>query len=186
MLIRDRRHHCYPYLLQQFLGDQYNVRNYGLNDRNAMESGKHPYRKEKRYQESLRFLPDIVLIKLGSNDSKKGTWIGAEAWEKDYRELLNSYLTLPSHPQLILITPAYPHPVKQKDGSIGLSFQMQDEAMEAESKVIQRLGEELHTKVIDMRSFTKGKPEWFNSDGIHPNNGGARQMAELIYAEFKK
>ena len=106
--------------------------------------------------------------------------------KKDYRELLNSYLTLPSHPQLILITPAYPHTVKQKDGSIGLSFQMQDEAMEAESEVIQRLGEEFHTKVIDMRSFTKGKPEWFNSDGIHPNNEGARQIATYIFNKMSQ
>lgn len=184
MTIKDRRNHCYPEVLQQLLGDRYNVRNYGLNNRNAMESGAMPYTKEKRYRESLEFEPDIVLLMLGTNDSKDTTWRGKERWKKDYRKLLDSYLNLSSAPAIYLLTPAFPQKIRE-DGTFGMSgTRMIPDAIKEECYAIMELSEELGLPVIDINRYTKEHPEWFSSDGVHPNKEGASRIAHFIAREL--
>jgi len=37
--------------------------------------GDYPYMKEKMYGEALKFNPNIVVLKLGTNDSKPHNWV---------------------------------------------------------------------------------------------------------------
>ena len=39
---------------------------------------------------------------------------------------------------------------------------------------------EAKVKIIDVHSLTEAHPEWFVKDGIHPNNDGARAIAEFV------
>ena len=39
---------------------------------------------------------------------------------------------------------------------------------------------EAKVKIIDVHALTEAHPEWFEKDGIHPNNDGARAIAELV------
>lgn len=181
MSIKDRKHHCYPYMLQQLLGEKYNVRNYGLNNRNAMENGAMPYSKEKRFQQSLEFQPDIILLKLGTNDSKKDTWKGRDIWRKDYLKLIEYYRNLDCQPRIILLTPASPQPIRLKDGTIGTEFGIQAEAILEECAVIREIGTEMGFPVIDIHSLTENQTAWFNKDGIHPNAQGAKEIATYVY-----
>lgn len=69
--IVNRRKYSYPALLQQRLGADYEVRNFGQNDAAARFDADTPYVKKRVFQESLDWNPDIVLLMLGSNDTKK-------------------------------------------------------------------------------------------------------------------
>ena len=60
----------YPSQLQTLLGEQYKVGNFGVSGRTLMQKGDHPYRKEGKYQQALEMLPQMVVIMLGTNDSK--------------------------------------------------------------------------------------------------------------------
>ena len=44
---------------------------------------------------------------------------------------------------------------------------------------------ETNVEIIDVHSLTKQHPEWFEKDGIHPNNDGAGAIAELVAKEIK-
>lgn len=65
--IKNRDRDSYPSVLGQMLGKEYLVRNYGISGRIVINKGDNPYIKEKAYKDALKFLPDIVIIKLGTN-----------------------------------------------------------------------------------------------------------------------
>ena len=35
-------------------------------------------------------------------------------------------------------------------------------------------------RTIDIHSLSESHPEWFEEDGIHPNNDGAKAIAEAV------
>lgn len=65
----------YPSVLQRLLGKNYNVKNFGVSARTLMNKGDLPYMKEQAWADAQAFLPNIVVIKLGTNDSKDYNWI---------------------------------------------------------------------------------------------------------------
>lgn len=181
MRVKNRRRNCYPALLQKMLGEGYNVRNFGINNRNAMQVSPYPYSREKLFQQSLEFAPDIVLLMLGTNDSKKGIWKDRLVWRKDYENLLGSYQNLPSNPQIYLLTPTALHEITRKDGSQGFSFEMQDTALIEICSTILEVAKERGVPVIDLHSATLKCMSAFYKDGVHPNQEGALLIAEQIY-----
>ena len=85
----------YPSQLQKLLGENFEVRNYGLGGRTLLKKGDYPYWQEEKYKEVLAWVPDIVIIKLGTNDSKPQNWIYAEDFIADYRAFIQSFKKLP-------------------------------------------------------------------------------------------
>lgn len=186
MRVKNRRQNCYPSVLQKMLGEGYNVRNYGINNRNAMADSPYPYTEEKQFKESLDYAPDIVLLMLGTNDSKKEIWKDATVWRKDYEKLVDSYAELPNKPKIILLTPATLHKITRKDGSEGFSFEMQDTALEEICSTIRDVASDRGLVLIDLHSTTSGCVSAFYKDGVHPNNEGARLIAEQICAVLQE
>lgn len=64
--ISNREKNSYPAQLQYYLGDDYEVRNFGSNGATAQSDGDYPYVRTGVYGESKNFLPDIVLINVSS------------------------------------------------------------------------------------------------------------------------
>ena len=60
----------YPRQLGRMLGRGYCVGNFGYTNRTALKSGDYPYTAEKLYRRSLAFQPELVLLMLGTNDTK--------------------------------------------------------------------------------------------------------------------
>lgn len=103
--IPNREANAYPAQLQAYLGDGYEVRNFGVSGTTASPRGDHPYTATEAYRASLDFAPDIVLLKMGTNDTKPQNWKGREAFLADYGRLAAAYRDLPSHPRVVLLTP---------------------------------------------------------------------------------
>lgn len=167
----------YPKVLGSLLGEDYYVRNFGMNGRTAMETGDRPYTEEKLYQTSLHYSADVIVLMLGTNDSKLENWSGAEKFKMQYLELVESYLNVEASPQIYLCTLS-----KAYDNSFGI----QDVQAEEISRIIMEVAEEMKLPVIDIRSLTSEHPEWFKKDGVHPNADGAAAIAELVAATIKR
>lgn len=103
--INNREKNAYPAQLQYFLGDGYRVQNFGSNGATAQTDGDYPYVRTEVYKNSLEFEPDIVLIKLGTNDTKPQNWKGKERFMEDLQHLIDAYKGLPSDPKVVLLTP---------------------------------------------------------------------------------
>mgnify|MGYP003588240140 FL=1 len=81
--VKNQYQDSYPGVLSQLLGDDYDVRNFGLSARTLMNKGDLPYMHEWIFRDALNFNPDIVTIKLGTNDSKPHNWIYKKDFKKD-------------------------------------------------------------------------------------------------------
>ena len=103
--IVNRDKNSYPAQLQAYLGEKYEVRNFGRNGATALLKGDYPYMETEEYKQSLAFLPDIVFIKLGTNDSKPQNIKYKRKFKSDYLKLIRSYQELSSHPRIILLGP---------------------------------------------------------------------------------
>lgn len=96
--IQNRELNCYPAQLQAYLGSGYEVKNFGVSGCTLLSQGDLPYVKTDTYRQSLDYQPDIVFIKLGTNDSKPQNRIYLDQFKHDYLELIDSYRVLPSTP----------------------------------------------------------------------------------------
>lgn len=103
--IANREQNSYPAQLQAYLGQDYEVVNFGVNGHTLLNKGDLPYTASVQYPKSLEFNPDIVLIKLGTNDSKPQNRRYFSDFAADYKALIDSYRNLDSKPEIILLTP---------------------------------------------------------------------------------
>ena len=103
--IKNQFQNSYPGLLSQLLGEGYDVRNFGISARVLLNKGDHPYMHEQKFRDLLAFQPDIVTIKLGTNDSKPWNWRYGKDFKKDLTEMLDILQELPSKPKIYLCLP---------------------------------------------------------------------------------
>ena len=168
----------YPTLLQEMLGDNYLVKNYGVSARTLLKNGNLPYWNEPQYTESKAFNPDTVIIMLGTNDAKlKLNWLPYhDEFVLDYEALVSAFKNLPSKPEIWVceVVPAYRKIWDISDSTI----------VHGVNPAIVTVANEEGVHLIDMYKKMSGHPEWFQDDGIHPNKEGAESMAGFIYEEI--
>ena len=177
--IVNRRKNSYPAVLQELLGPDYEVRNFGHNDASARFDADTPYVRKKAYSNSRSWNPDIVLLMLGTNDTKRRNWDPA-VFRRDYTRLVESYQALPSAPRIVLIAPIR---VFQPLGIplLGLySDTMENGVRPAIHEIAAGKGLEL----IDLADlFTDSR---LLMDGVHPQAAGARLLAARIHAALAR
>ncbi|NCI46573.1 GDSL-type esterase/lipase family protein [Sediminibacterium soli] len=104
-LVANREKNNYPAQLQNMLGDGYEVLNFGVSGSTLLRKGNHSYWRVDAFKEALTSRPDIVTIMLGTNDSKMVNRPFRGEFEKDYKDLIDSFRSLPSHPRVVLLLP---------------------------------------------------------------------------------
>ena len=163
----------YPKQLQELLGDKWDVGNFGVSGRTLLDKGDHPYSKEKKYQDALAMKPNVVIIKLGTNDTKPQNWKFKDEFEADYKKLIASFQALESKPRIFICRPV---PVIG-DGAWGINEACIQEQMPS----LDKLAKEMGVGIIDMYAALKDKPELI-PDKVHPNAEGAAEMAKAAHA----
>ncbi|MDR0543108.1 MAG: GDSL-type esterase/lipase family protein [Dysgonamonadaceae bacterium] len=162
----------YPEVLQQLLGDGYDLKNYGIGMRTMLSKGDYPYINEQKYRDALAWRPDIVIIKLGTNDAKDYNWVHKNEFQQDYINFINSFKNLPNSPKIFV---CYPIPVYPnnwldipEDRYINEMFPMISAAAQATGATL-----------IDLYTPLLGHEE-LTYDKVHPNFRGTTLMAHLI------
>ncbi len=159
----------YPAQLQGLLGDGYQVGNFGVSGRTLLKKGDFPYWKEKKYQDALAMEPAIVIIMLGTNDTKPQNWKFESEFDADYRELVKSFQSLKSKPKVFVCRPV---PVP----GIG-NYGINEANIQKEIPRVDALAKELGCGIIDMHAALEKSPELL-PDRVHPNTAGAGEMAK--------
>lgn len=165
---------AYPFVLNQILGEDYAVLNNGRSGTTALIKSNFPYWKCKEISNTFAFQPDIITIKLGTNDTKEKNW-NAKNFALDIQALIDTFNTIESQPEIILCLPA---------PAFKLKFGIRDSVIV--NSVIPILKERAkinHLRTIDLYTPMLKYPQFFK-DGIHPNEEGAKIIAEIIAKEI--
>ncbi|MFT7617598.1 MAG: sialidase-1 [Planctomycetota bacterium] len=174
--IANRARDSYPAQLQSLLGSRFEVRNFGLSGSGVLKKAQRPngwkrhYASHPEFKASIQFNPDIVIINLGINDVAHWPELSKD-FVDDYIWLIKEYRSLKSKPEIYLwhdLAPLFP----------GQKFYGKPE-VKALNQAIEKVAQQLRIKTIDLAKPLIGHPEWF-PDSIHPNEDGARHIAEVI------
>ena len=169
----------YPAVLQDLLGDEYHVANFGESGRTLSPDGDQPYWESKQYELSLEYDADIIVIMLGTNDTKPENWVDTGYFNSQLTKLIQSYKENNPDVRIILCTPAmafFP------DGNTGelTNFDIRPDYVTIVRNTVRLYGLTNSYEVVDVYDLTQNHREWFENDNVHPSNDGAKAIAELI------
>jgi lysophospholipase L1-like esterase len=178
MFIFGKKKNSYPAQLQQLLGENYRIKNFGKTDYCLQRTSNKPYTTLKKYKLSLDFKPNIVLLMLGTNDSKDINWKGAGDFINEYKWLISQYEKVCR--KIYLLTPST---VFKTHGRTW--WDIVPKRVDEMADAIRKLAYELKLPLIDIHKITSEHKEFFKLDGVHPNKHGAKLIANFIYKKLK-
>lgn len=167
----------YPSQLQALLGDKWQVQNFGVSGRTLLKKGELPYWNEQAFKDAQAFQPDVVIIMLGTNDTKPQNWVHHNEFYTDYKSLVETFKNLPSKPRVYVCRPC---PVPEP-GNYGIN----ETNLQIEIRLVNTLAAEEKIGLIDMHAALVRKPELL-PDRVHPNNAGAALMARTAAAALMR
>lgn len=161
----------YPAQLQQLLGAQYEVRNFGHTSSYVIDDGPVEYRNTEDYTAAIQYDADILIFMFGAND------VGAYNFtplyfQNQYRELIDSFRQTKKHPKIYLIIAP-----DSRDLHFGLIQQTIQPVM--------TLGQQLPATVINPYYLFLGHPEDYLSDGLHLTGPAYGKLAKLVYGALQ-
>ena len=170
--VADRGKNNYPKVLGRLLGAGYETRNFGVSGATLLKKGDRPYWKTGAFKAATEFKPDIVIIKLGTNDSKPQNWKFSTQFPADLEAMIAHFRALKSTPIVYLCKPV---PVPKT--AYGIS-----EAIVGGEVIpyVEAVARKTKCRLIDLYTPLSKMPENI-PDGVHPNAAGARVMAETVY-----
>lgn len=162
----------YPAQLQAMLGADWKVNNFGNSGSTLLNHGDKPYQKQGSFKQSLASNPDVVVIKLGTNDTKPQNWKFKDEFIADYKNLIGQFTALPSKPRIFICRPA---PVPGK-GNFGIN----EAGVQEEIPMLDKIAAEGKATIIDLHAALVDHPELL-PDRVHPNTAGALAMAKTVF-----
>ncbi len=162
----------YPAQLGALLGNHYEVKNYGLGGRTLLKKGDYPYWNEEYFLDAQDYNPHIIILCLGTNDSKPQNWVYKDEFYSDYMEMVQTFRKNNRNPQIYV---CFPTPVF-KDGYGITNSIIHDNII----PLIDSVCKTANTLLINFNEGLKNYSTLF-SDGIHPNADGYAIMAKIAY-----
>jgi len=168
----------YPARLGALLGDGWIVGNFGKRRSTALRLGDCPYRDQPEFAEALRFHPDIVVLALGTNDSKPINWIHAADFAQDYDALVGAFAELPSRPRIFVCLPP--------PSFLPSRFTVDGPVIQAAViPAIKAVATRRALPLIDLHAAFERRREHF-PDGVHPDEAGTLLLAQTVFAHVRR
>ena len=168
--IPNRQKRAYPGQLQDLVGDKYDVRNFGVNAKTMLNHKWDSYITTGVCKNALKFNPNIVIIMLGTNDTKHWKRMG-DNFATDAANIVDAFAKLEAKPKIYLCRPV---PVFKDKWGIN-----EKSLTEGVIPAINKVAKEKGCKIVDLHKALSGKGDLF-PDKIHPNDAGSTVMAKTL------
>lgn len=182
----------YPMALQELLGNDYAVTNFGASSMTFANPGddksqikNQSYWNREQFTKALSSMPNIVVIELGTNDSKffmqnypeQGAYnsmyqqYGKAELLKDYEALIDTFAHAETSPEIFATLQPY---------SNNLEWAITDTAIVNQiNPIIRETAVKKGVNIIDLHTLFN-TPAWFLADSVHPNVKGAAELARIV------
>jgi len=138
-----------------------------------LKKGDMPYWTETKYADAKNFDPQIVIIALGTNDSKNFNWVHGSEFYSDYASMIGEFRAGGKNPHIFV---CFPPPAFYYN-----QFAISDSTLyNAIQPLVDSIRTTLGTSKIDYYHPLLPYGNLF-ADGIHPSNAGALMMAQIAY-----
>jgi lysophospholipase L1-like esterase len=194
-----RKPAAWPKVLQEILGDKYDIHNQAVNGRTAIAVGKYPYVATNEWKEIFEIKPHIIPIMLGTNDTKDGHWIkdkGKERFKSDYLNMVDTLMNtikaepfsgdIPITPKIVLLYP----PTVQGGVCWKGRFICDTITKKYTIPIMREIAEERGLDTVNLNdtntnNLFEGRDDVY-SGGLHFNEKGHREMAEFLAPYFQE
>jgi len=179
----DRINKGYVGVFRDMMGKKdYDIRNFGVSGATACRNTYKPYDKCDLFAEAKAFLPDIVTIALGTNDSQPRVWNTgdfAKNFGTDLIYLCEEFEKLSSKPKIYL---CFPIPIMPNDRWEHQPAVLANEIIPK----IKKIAEERGYEIIDLHTPLLGRADdcYPDNDKLHPNDLGHLLIAAQFYNKF--
>ena len=170
----NRDKNAYPRQLQGMLDEnKYEVKNFGVSGATLLKKGGEPYWATSTFQKAITYKPDIVLIKLGTNDSKLPNRKHLGEFKNDYKDLLSKFKAQNPNARIVLLLPL---PSFEQD-----STQIWNPVLEKQIiPMIKEVAYETESEILDLHRLFVDQ-EALMPDKLHPSSLGATVIARRIF-----
>ena len=165
----------YPDHLQELMQPGDSAANFGTSGKMFYKESGESYWVQGKIKEALAFPADIVVIELGTNDSKLFYYtyynVTVDMLKPSYEDLLDTFAHLPTHPEIYATLQPY-----SNNESWGI---MDSTIVKYINPLIKETAVEKGVNIIDLHTLFQ-TPAWFLDDSVHPNPTGAQELAKIV------
>lgn len=176
----NREKNSFPVKLGVLLGEGYDVQNFGVSGTTLLLKGDIPYIKTDRFKAMMEFQPDVVFIKLGTNDSKIQNRAHIKDFKSDYETLLDSIYKVSPECRVVALTPVKAH---NYPDTIGITADYISNVIVGE---VQKVAFDNNLEVINLHPMFYNYVEHEMPDKVHPSSNGAAKIAFRLYEHLVK
>lgn len=176
----DRTKFAWPVQLRGMIGNDYSTVNLGKSGALMMNGFTDSWTNSVYYSQTKTLNPQIILVALGTNDSKDGYWDPVK-YETSYSALIDEFKQYPSNPRIYMVSP-----IKAYSSSWSINDETIRNAVIPKMKDISlKYGLDYIDTYVVTNNISSLVP-----DGIHPNDEGlrivARKIADIMLAAKPK
>jgi acyl-CoA thioesterase-1 len=161
-------------VLGRMLDNKWKVENFGSSGRTLLKHGDYPYQTKGAMKQALASKPDIVIVMLGTNDTKPQNWKLKDQFVADYKDLIDQFKALPTNPRIFICTP----PFVPGKGNYGIN----EAGVVEQLPMIQQIAADEKAGLIDVHAATVDSKDF--PDNVHPNDKGAIVLAKTVFKEL--
>ncbi len=176
--LADRKTEAYPAQLQNLLGNDYLVENFGKSGATLLSQGHKPYIQQEEYRKALAFAGDIVIIHLGINDTDPRNWPNyRDSFLDNYLTLINAFRTANPNCRILIakLTPISDRHPRFRSGTQKWRDEIQS--------VIKQVADVTGAQLIDFEEPLLSYP-FLLTDAVHPDANGAKRLAQVVYSSI--
>lgn len=162
--------------LQNLLGINFIVENYGRSGATLLKNGNVPYWNQAAFRKALLANADIITIMLGTNDTKSKNWDNhSNEFKSDYLALIDTLQATNKKAKIFLVLPV---PVCKDN------YGIRNKVLQLEIPIIKKIARKKHLTVVDANTPLFSSCNSFE-DGVHPKQAGADKLAYVLFENIK-
>jgi len=164
----------WPEQIGRMLGGGWTVSNFGRGGTTLVS-----YQETPDFKNAKELNPDVVVIMLGTNESRPVLWKTAKAgFAGNYGAMVKQFAELPSKPRVFLCYP--PFVANEK---VPTENDFSEACILEQIPLVDEAAKAAEAGVIDVHGALKAKGKAaYNPDGGHPNDAGQTIIAKTVHA----